>query len=816
MEKPLPSDKKKHALTRESEYGIQGIKAPLIEVAVKAEEIWGPALGGREQEEHLKQAQESIDNSQGIFETSAAVTNCIKRKDYSGLVEAVARAKKFADDARNMAERSSSSRVPLTEAQIFLIVITSRMWSDVEDRIDGFKRNVWRKLTNSQIDSTMGKTSHDEHMELITVLLELGVEDNPIWVWLLSRYDYLKNKISATFERSRVEIEVLRRRLANEQRPAPEIVASLLRSPSRQGSESVAGRLDTPQVTELWDVIYTAMRSLFSLQGGILGEVLDFWGKAQQFIDGKIQRTLPNGIDGSSRRHHRLSTDGICDLQNGVMELIEMLRENVASFFGEPPIEDISMLFSPVSPLTPKTPKSAVLSPFSQDTRFRFDANNPPPPSPKRGEQWEEFAFWPPYANSLGGVHYLGRLMTLVGTAASAMVALRSVGSGSLAPEKLRALVVLVRERSLRAVCAAWSQDADSCKYLEDWTRAVDRRDVTKMPSTFYTYENSILSGLQKILYIPDVTVSSSGTDNIIPSPPSKLVQVLRGHLLTSLYKVMSGMVENAEKQEEKGKDLSNGIAVENPVSADNIQSGTILQSRVGSLGIFSSSNTDKSQNIRLLLTLTNLKLLSTNIVPSLTSQFETFFSVTLSDESAQLASTFDQIDSRLFTSYTAPTITSLTTIVTEGITSPSWVPLTERPTEVRPYIYQALLILVDIHAELSTHAPPLLYPVISHLNTHLSLAFLSAFKSRSRYALPALMQATLDVEFVAQTLKDYVSDKGSKTQGEIYEELDKRTDEGARSRLQKELPEMRAVLKRLREGMRGGFGCFRKPRSGR
>jgi exocyst complex component 2 len=199
-----------------------------------------------------------------------------------------------------------------------------------------------------------------------------------------------------------------------------------------------------------------------------------------------------------------------------------------------------------------------------------------------------------------------------------------------------------------------------------------------------------------------------------------------------------------------------------------------------------------------------------------LISQFETLFSITLSDESSQLTSTLNQIDARLFTSYTAPTVKNFTTIVTEGISSPSWVPPTDRPTEVRPYVYHALLTLVDIHTELSTHAPPLLYPVISHLNTHLSLAFLSALKSRSHYALPALMQATLDVEFVAQTLKDYVNDKTSKVQGEIYEELDQRTDDGARGRLQKELPEMRAVLKRLREGMRGGFGCFRKPRPGR
>lgn len=582
-DKPLPSDKKKHALTKESEYGTQGIKAPLIEVAVKAEEIWGPALGGRDQEENLKHAQDSIDNSQGIFEVSVKVKDSIKRKDYTQLVEAFSRAKKFADEARNIAETASSNRISLTDAQVYLIVITGRMWTDVEDRIDSFKRDVWRKLTNTQAAPTAGKTSYDDHMAMITILLELGVEDNPIWVWLLSRYDYLKKKISAAFERSRVEIEVLRRRLASEKRPAPQVAANLLRSRSWQGADKIMEPLDTPLVTELWEIIYTSISNLLSVQGGILGEVLDFWEKAQQFTDGKIQRTLPNGIDGTSRRHHRLSVDGVSDLQNGVVELIEMLRENIVSFFAEPPIEDISMLFSPATPLTPVTPKSAVLSPYSQDLRFRFDANNPPPPSPKRGEPWEDFAFWPPYANSLGAVRYLGKLARLIAIAAGEMLTLRPVGSAATTPEKLRTLVVLARERCTRAVCAAWTQDADLCKHLEDWTRASDRRDVTKMPSAFYNYENSVLSGLQQILYIPDAVSSKSSANNIVSPPASKLVQMLRSQFVTSLYKAMSGMVENAEQREEKPKDPNSTEGEEELILVNSREGGTFPQSRVSS-----------------------------------------------------------------------------------------------------------------------------------------------------------------------------------------------------------------------------------------
>jgi len=72
-------------------------------------------------------------------------------------------------------------------------------------------------------------------------------------------------------------------------------------------------------------------------------------------------------------------------------------------------------------------------------------------------------------------------------------------------------------------------------------------------------------------------------------------------------------------------------------------------------------------------------------------------------------------------------------------------------------------------------------------------------------------MQATLDVEFVAQTLSQYTTDRATELQGQIYQELDSRTDNDARARLQTELPEMRTVLKRLREASKNEFACFRK-----
>jgi len=217
-----------------------------------------------------------------------------------------------------------------------------------------------------------------------------------------------------------------------------------------------------------------------------------------------------------------------------------------------------------------------------------------------------------------------------------------------------------------------------------------------------------------------------------------------------------------------------------------------------------------------MLLTLSNLKALRTEVVPQLITQFEMNFSVKLAEESKTIRDVLGQIDSRLFQSYTKPTVEKLSSIIRAGIQSPFWMPTTNKPSEVRPYVYDTLLVLVLLHTEVSTTAASLMSQILSYLLEQVSVALLESFKQRKKFSLPALMQATLDVEFVAQTLNQYTTDKASDTQSQIYLELDRGTDNDARMRLQNELPEMRATLKRLRESTRSEFACFKKQRGQR
>ncbi|DAA77245.1 TPA_exp: Uncharacterized protein A8136_6505 [Trichophyton benhamiae CBS 112371] len=792
---------------------VSGISTPLAEASEQARELWSEALNGQQREEGLKSILDAVEKQREMYEIGGHLSKSIQERDYQTIFDQYNSARRFANEAKAVAERAASTKQPLRDEQVYTILVTGRMWMDVEKQIQAFKRDLWKRLSNAQSTSPVGAggVQAEEHMELIAALLELGVEDNPVWVWLLSRYDYLKNKITAFCQRSRFEIETLRRRLAAGKKPDPQLVAPYLRNSLSEGSRPSRHHLDSESVIELWECIHTFLKKLLSVQGGILGDVLGFWDSTQSFLDGSKQRLLPAGFDGESRKHHRLSTNGVNDLKDGIIELMGLIRDNVVTIFAEPP-EDLASLIPSALPTSPTVPFTGL----TPESRLMVDPQNIPPLPEKTGQPWDDFAFWPPYSNSLSGVHYLGEFLILIGTAASEMASLSPISGHSGSYDRLKLLVSGTRERCARAACAAWNSDAELCKYLEDWTRHQTIKSLSKMPSYFMTFESSILSGMQKILYISE-SMRKPGAVEVITPPPAKLLQLVRTQFVTSVYKALSGLVENAE----------------HPVNAD-VDVEWVLPSPEGAAtgpdthsSVFASGGVDSNnRNVRILLTLSNLKSLRAEHVPQLITTFESSFAVKLTDESKTIQDVLGQIDTRLFQSYLKPIVETLKHTILEGIASPDWVPANSRPDQIRPYVYSTMLSLVMVHNEVSTTLPMrvptpqsssssnLTNKILAELLTQVSSALLEAFMRRSQYTLPALMQATLDTEFIAQTLSQYSTDAASKVQGQIYLELDRRTTNDARAKLQAELGEMRGVLKRLREATRGEFACFRKPKT--
>lgn len=217
-------------------------------------------------------------------------------------------------------------------------------------------------------------------------------------------------------------------------------------------------------------------------------------------------------------------------------------------------------------------------------------------------------------------------------------------------------------------------------------------------------------------------------------------------------------------------------------------------------------------QNVRMLLTLSNLQALRLEVTNDLIKQFEDFFSVKLTEETKKIKDVVGQIDARLFQSYTRPTVENLRFIIQAGILSADWQP-TEKAKQPRRYVYDALLNLVLVHSEVSTIAPSMTSQVMSYFLEQTTKDFLEAIKQRAGFTLYGLMQATLELEFIAQTLGQYTTKSSSEIQSAIYAELDKCTEHRDKMILQDELPEIRTLLKRLKDSSRSEFACFRKVR---
>ncbi|KAK0918901.1 Exocyst complex component S5 [Friedmanniomyces endolithicus] len=864
---------RKNALTRESEYGVLGIKAPLQDVAIKAEELWGPALGGRDQEDSFKQVIGALEQYKENFGLGTVVSEAIKKNDYDTIIESWKKANKYADQARQIVEEAYRSNAPITDQSAQIILLTVHAHHSISTQLEAFKRVLWRRLKTSRNHSRPGSHAAnvtdeaeegDEHMRLIAVLLQLGVDENPIWEWLNSRCLYLKDRIARGFERARIEVEILRRRLASSHNNSDNNINRLqdtkamsryLRSAAGYGAGSLgkdaSGKeMDSPNVVALWEKVLGSMRYLLGSSGvgrgsaGIVGEVVEFWEVTQSFIDGRGQRAFSAAVFAAGNPEHlELEPDDVANLRAGAVDLTTQLRSSLLSFFADAPVDDLSDLYSPVPP-TPITPDFA--APNSAGARtpggginplrraFTFgsshsggDGPSPPPANVKTGEWWDTFAFWPPRSNSLSGAHYLGLLLTLVRSAATSLAGLsvtkQQTRGGSAGVEGWRILVGAVRERCVHALCAAWAADADRVRGLETWVRSEvgERRDLTTMPGLFMSYEERVLAGFQRIAYVGDGGGSGNGggSGEVIIPPPAKLLQAVRGSFVTSLYKALSGMVENAEK----GRLAGEGGGVEG-TDPDGVMVAIMKGGDGDEVG---AGRVDAgNRNVRILLTLSNLSHLRAEIIPHLISAFESSFSAKLTEETKTVRDVLGQIDARLFQAYVKPAVDRLSILIHDGIHSPSWPPPpsspSTRPINAKPYIYSVLLQLVLVHAEITTTtstSPPtpstLTNQILSHLLEQSSTHLLTAFQSplHPHYTLSSLMQATLDVEFLAQTLSQYTTERAGEIQSQIYLALDERTDDEARKRLQGELPGMRGVLKRLREGTRGEFGCFKRER---
>lgn len=138
--------------------------------------------------------------------------------------------------------------------------------------------------------------------------------------------------------------------------------------------------------------------------------------------------------------------------------------------------------------------------------------------------------------------------------------------------------------------------------------------------------------------------------------------------------------------------------------------------------------------------------------------------------------------------------------------------------TEVHPYVYEALMTLVMVHSQVSSVTKHLVHRAVSALLENMANDCLESFRQVERFGMGGMLQATLEIEFMHQTLQQYVTPAASETLQLIYQSIEQSYDAQQQNagELQAELNHVKDLLVFSRKSTVVQFLCFKQNRERR
>ncbi|KIK44226.1 hypothetical protein CY34DRAFT_11230 [Suillus luteus UH-Slu-Lm8-n1] len=415
-------------------------------------------------------------------------------------------------------------------------------------------------------------------------------------------------------------------------------------------------------------------------------------------------------------------------------------------------------------------------------------SNSPTPNSPEH---------LPSHSNSLTTAHWLTKILSEVQDCVTEIGALE-LGEGGL----VKGLVESMRWRFEDILVRSWLRDANCMYALESFAPDLSTPSTTLYLANLESFMRHLATSAFKIAGGVS-TDSGSGMlratqQNIVPPAfTSKITKAF----LDAIYAVLDGFVVLVAEEAPPG--VSSIVAAGAP-------------EREGKQELIDL----RDSNTRLLLVISNFSQLSGSLIPSMLSQLENALGVSVDDDRKTLMKAVTALDKTLFDGYVKPKAAAVAVILREGILDKDmdWYE-TLQPTEIRPYMYKALMGLVEIHAQISRVAENLLERGMYALVENIAQDALISFKQVKRFGMGGMLRATLEIEFMHQTLARYVSPSAAKTLSELYNKISQAyARRPGDENLQGNLDSVKRTLAESRRATGIEFMCFRaaKERSGK
>ncbi|KAJ3300604.1 hypothetical protein HK104_009261 [Borealophlyctis nickersoniae] len=434
-------------------------------------------------------------------------------------------------------------------------------------------------------------------------------------------------------------------------------------------------------------------------------------------------------------------------------------------------------------------------------------------------------------------------------------------------------VVEKIRGRAVEGICEGVLEESKRFYQYEDWT--FDSDPTSSLPATsspkkplqanavsidttthlklVYRFHRHAIRSLQRIIFTPISLVNGNlpSTDGSTDASLAEIgkreqqnvrrgVERAREMLFGGLYGVLDGL-EFLATRWKKGRDGGEGgdgldsedgvqnvtgVAVRAKLQAADVQ----VANGAGAAGGGSLGGWKRKRKVvdvrqvdtRTLLVISNLSYMRQIMVPKLVTLFEEKFNVRTAGDTKNLEDTSDHLDTLLFQNYIRRKCIKVHDILRNGIlfSGLAWNDL-PRPQEIRSYCYQILLALVMAHAEVSDVSRLLVRRVLCELLHYVAQDLLTSFRQVDQFSPGGMLQATLETEFLHQTLSSYETPESSTILALVYDTVERGTKQDGSvgstttPAMNDMLESVKAFLEEAKNATSVQFSCFREDGGG-
>lgn len=650
-----------------------------------------------------------IEENKEYFNLTKKLKRCLDRKDYSSLIIEYSKAKELHNqlilDAA-VTEKNESGQIVNRVPKV-----VDKVWDEVERIVDNYRQYTWKMLLSPDEEE-----SQNSFLPLISKLLDLSVDKNPIMAWLTVHLDYFEKQLQDVSNQMlnkivKAQNNILQNKVetdSDEQQTASIKGVDLsyylsighffhdnteIKSNDELAFRTLTafqGLTDSPVVVEMWLLFLRYINSLERL----CMKFVEFWEHVQNFLDGVYQITLINDKKKDNILVGDLKTiDGHKQFLQLEKEQIKHLRyrgENFVNILSN----QLTLFFM-----------------SSQDSLSRGALISKETGLPS------DYGFTPPMTNGLSCLRYLPKMVEPL---LKSVTKLAQLGISSKALEISRKVVSMITDRSVGAIAATKLRDTANFYKLEDWkvyeTVAEASKNkleygVTQFPEIVRVFQEYSIQTTRDLLFAFEKLPVFNGI-SIVTYPSKRSLTAVEIQQLISMEAVLEAILKNAAKDK------------------------------------------DNPRNSHTILTLTNLQYIRETTFPQILQYFDEAFEWNLREKKLELFSLLSKMESSIFGNYLSDLKINIRDVLEKKFHEISWATYTSNSFRANDYVIEVLMLLVTIHSECFRIGPQLIEKVLKETQIFIAKFLFESFKPYiGNLSSDGLLQVTVDLQFFQRVL---------------------------------------------------------------